>query len=225
MSPILSRILQLLVLVFIQAILLFASAGSLGWQAGWWYVGLYILMLGLAGLFIFPGRGEVVAERSKGSAGGKGWDLWITRLMAIPALGLLVLAGLDERWGLTPPLPLWARLFGGLLFVGGYAVVVWAMFSNRYFSQVVRIQVERGHVAVSAGPYGLIRHPGYFGMTTSMLGAVFLLDSLWGLVCFGLYLGLIVIRTALEDRTLHAELPGYAEYAAHTRYRLVPGVW
>ena len=34
-----------------------------------------------------------------------------------------------------------------------------------------------------------------------------------------------VIRTALEDRTLQAELPGYAEYAQHTRYRLVPGVW
>ncbi len=32
-------------------------------------------------------------------------------------------------------------------------------------------------------------------------------------------------RTALEDRTLHEELPGYAEYAAQVRYRLVPGVW
>jgi len=35
----------------------------------------------------------------------------------------------------------------------------------------------------------------------------------------------IVIRTALEDRTLQAELPGYAEYAQHVHYRLVPGVW
>jgi protein-S-isoprenylcysteine O-methyltransferase Ste14 len=34
-----------------------------------------------------------------------------------------------------------------------------------------------------------------------------------------------VVRTALEDRTLQAELPGYAEYAAKVRYRLVPGVW
>ncbi len=32
-------------------------------------------------------------------------------------------------------------------------------------------------------------------------------------------------RTALEDRTLHEKLPGYAEYAAQVRYRLVPGVW
>jgi protein-S-isoprenylcysteine O-methyltransferase Ste14 len=32
-------------------------------------------------------------------------------------------------------------------------------------------------------------------------------------------------RAALEDRTLQAELPGYAEYARRVRYRLLPGVW
>jgi protein-S-isoprenylcysteine O-methyltransferase Ste14 len=36
---------------------------------------------------------------------------------------------------------------------------------------------------------------------------------------------LLVIRTALEDKTLHEELSGYPEYAQQTRYRLVPGVW
>jgi hypothetical protein len=29
----------------------------------------------------------------------------------------------------------------------------------------------------------------------------------------------------MEDRALRAELPGYAEYAGRTRYRLVPEVW
>ncbi|MGQ9586570.1 MAG: hypothetical protein ACUVXG_14385 [Anaerolineae bacterium] len=36
---------------------------------------------------------------------------------------------------------------------------------------------------------------------------------------------LIVIRTALEDRTLRDELAGYEEYAQKVRYRLLPGVW
>jgi hypothetical protein len=35
----------------------------------------------------------------------------------------------------------------------------------------------------------------------------------------------IVVRTALEDRTLYAELPGYAEYTTRVRFRLVPGIW
>jgi protein-S-isoprenylcysteine O-methyltransferase Ste14 len=225
MSPILKRIFQLLVLVILQAVVLFVSAGSLRWSAGWWYLGLYLAMLLVASLIILPKRAEVVAERSRGVSGGKGWDLWITRLMAFPTVGLLVLAGLDERWNLTPSLFLWLRLFGGLAFMIGYAIVLWAMYSNPYFSQVVRIQSERGHVAMTGGPYRIVRHPGYLGMSLSMLGAVFLLDSLWGLICFAFYLALIVTRTALEDRTLRAELPGYADYGSHTKYRLIPGVW
>jgi protein-S-isoprenylcysteine O-methyltransferase Ste14 len=225
MSPILKRIAQLLVLVLVQAALLFVSAGTLNWPAGWLYIGLYLGMLLLATVIILPGHSEVVAERSKGTTGGKSWDLRITRLMAIPTLGLLVLAGVDQRWSLSPSLPLWVRLFGMLAFMLGYAVVVWAMYSNPYFSQVVRIQSERGHTAVSNGPYHFVRHPGYFGMTSSMFGSVLLLDTLWGFTCFTLYLALVLIRTALEDRTLQAELPGYSEYAQQTKYRLFPGIW
>ena len=33
-----------------------------------------------------------------------------------------------------------------------------------------------------------------------------------------------VVRTALEDRMLQAELPGYGAHAQRTRYRLLPGV-
>jgi protein-S-isoprenylcysteine O-methyltransferase Ste14 len=34
-----------------------------------------------------------------------------------------------------------------------------------------------------------------------------------------------VLRTALEDRFLQAELAGYQDYARRVRWRLVPGVW
>jgi protein-S-isoprenylcysteine O-methyltransferase Ste14 len=224
-SPIFLRILQLLALVLLQAALLFVSAGTLGWSAGWWYIGLYVLMLAAASFVMIPNRREVIEERSKGAQGGKSWDALLTRLMIIPSLGLLVLAGLDQRWGWTPPLPVWVRLMGGLLFLLGYAVVLWAMYTNKFFSQAVRIQTERGHVAVTGGPYRIVRHPGYLGMTTSLLGAVFLLDCLYGLVCFLLYLVLIILRTRLEDRTLLAELPGYTEFAGRTKFRLIPGVW
>jgi protein-S-isoprenylcysteine O-methyltransferase Ste14 len=225
MSPIPKRIIQLLMLVLLQAVVLFVSAGSLRWAAGWWYIGLYLVMLLAASSFMLPNRADVVAERSKGTRGGKRWDLILTRLMILPTLGLLVLAGIDQRLNLTPPLPLWARLLGAFAFAAGYAIVVWAMVSNRFFSQVVRIQTERGHIAVTDGPYRFVRHPGYLGMTISLLGTVFLLDSLWCLLCFALYLVLIVTRTALEDRTLYAELPGYPGYVTHTKYRLLPGVW
>ena len=225
MTPILRRILQLLVLVAVQAILLFVSAGTWHWPTTWWYLGLYLGMLAAAAVIMIPRRPEVIAERGKGTQGGKTWDLWITRLMSIPSLGLLILAGLDQRWNWTPPLPLWVFSLGVIAFVIGYGIVLWAMYTNQYFSQVVRIQTERGHVAVTEGPYRIVRHPGYCGMLTSFLGAVLLLDSIYGLACFALYLILVVTRTAFEDRTLQAELPGYAGYAQHTKYRLLPGVW
>jgi len=40
-----------------------------------------------------------------------------------------------------------------------------------------------------------------------------------------LTVAVIAVRTALEDRTLQVELPGYAGYAQKTRYRLLPGIW
>ena len=225
MTPILRRVLQLLVLVAIQAVLLFLSAGTLHWPAAWWYLGLYIGMLIVASFLMIPNRSEVIAERGKGTQGGKRWDLWITRLLSIPTLGLLILAGLDQRWSWTAPLPMWVFLFGVLAFAFGYGIVLPAMYANQFFSQVVRIQTERGHVAVTEGPYRFIRHPGYCGMLLTFLGAVLLLDSLYGFACYLLYVILVVTRTALEDRTLRAELPGYAEYAKRTKYRLLPGLW
>jgi protein-S-isoprenylcysteine O-methyltransferase Ste14 len=225
MSPILKRIIQLLILVLVQAVCLFASAGTLRWPAAWWYLGLYLALLGIGAAILLPARPEVVAERSRGAQGAKPWDKWITRLIGIPTLGVLIVAGLDQRFSWTTPLPIWVWLLGVAAFIAGYGLVLWAMASNPFFSQVVRIQSERGHVAMTGGPYHIVRHPGYLGMTTSMLGAVLLLGSAWGLIGFVLYLALILTRTALEDRTLRAELPGYSEFALQTKYRLIPGIW
>src|SRR5574341_1226283 len=171
MSPILQRVFQLLGLIVIQAALLFVCAGTLRWSAGWWYVSLYFLLPIFASLIMLPHRSEVVAERSRGTTGGKGWDLWVTRGIAVPSLGLLVLAGLDERWGWTAPFPLAVRVFGGVAFGLGYALVIWAMYANRFFSQVVRIQTERGHVAVTDGPYRYVRHPGYLDRKSTRLNS------------------------------------------------------
>ena len=38
-------------------------------------------------------------------------------------------------------------------------------------------------------------------------------------------IALFGLRAVWEENTLKAELPGYPEYAARVRYRLVPGLW
>jgi protein-S-isoprenylcysteine O-methyltransferase Ste14 len=109
--------------------------------------------------------------------------------------------------------------------IGGYALVVWATGVNAYFSQVVRIQSERGHTVISSGPYHFVRHPAYVGMTLVVIGAPIMLGSWWALIPGVISALLMIARTNLEDQTLQDELPGYAAYAQHTRHRLIPGIW
>ena len=107
----------------------------------------------------------------------------------------------------------------------GYALFVWATASNAFFSQIVRIQTERGHTVVTGGPYRFVRHPGYAGAILFELAVPFLLASWWAFIPSLIGAGLLVLRTALEDRTLQAELSGYPAYARQVAYRLLPGVW
>lgn len=108
---------------------------------------------------------------------------------------------------------------------GELVLLIWAMRTNTFFARVVRIQAERGHHVISTRPYAQVRHPGYVGLCTLGLGMPLLLGSWWAFIPGALEVGLLIVRTALEDRTLQAELPGYGEYAARVRCRLLPGIW
>jgi protein-S-isoprenylcysteine O-methyltransferase Ste14 len=219
------RMVQLFVLMLLQAAVLFVAAGTLAWPAGWLYLGLYAVLIAAAAVALLPGHTELVAERARGTEGAEPWDRVVTRLIAVVTVALLAVAGLDERWAWTAPLPLAVRALGAALLSGGYVLVLAAMRANPFFSQVVRIQTERGHRAVTAGPYRVVRHPGYLGMLASALGTVGVLDAPWSLVPWAGYTALVLTRTVLEDRTLRSRLPGYAEYATRTRWRLLPGLW
>ena len=209
------------------AAILFLAAGTLHWFWGW----VFIIVLGLSliahPLLLIPINPELLAERQKGmlDEGVKPWDKRITMLSGTMMVLSWVVAGLDYRWGWTAPLPLAVHL-GGLLFaVLGYGLFLWAMVSNAFFSEGVRIQKERGHVVATGGPYAVVRHPGYVGAITSQAATPFLLGSLWALIPSLILAALFVLRTRLEDKTLMAELPGYEAYTQETRYRLLPGVW
>jgi protein-S-isoprenylcysteine O-methyltransferase Ste14 len=128
------------------------------------------------------------------------------------------------RFGWSP-LPSEALYLGVALTAAGYVMGTWAMAVNVFFEPTVRIQWERHQRVVTSGPYRIVRHPGYVGAILGGLGAPLFLGSAWMFVPTIGALLLFVARTALEDRTLRKELPGYQEYAQRTRYRLLPAVW
>jgi len=101
----------------------------------------------------------------------------------------------------------------------------WATFTNRFFSSHVRIQADRGHTIVRTGPYRFMRHPGYTSGIVSWLSTPIFFSSIWAWIPTILTIIGYIIRTALEDRTLQEELPGYMEYTQEVRYRLLPGIW
>jgi len=207
---------------------LFVCAGDIDWWQAWVY-SLLIVAVGLGGRFLAERRHPgLLAERQNidNVQTVKEWDKVLAPLMALSlGLPLVIVAGLDHRFGWSPAFPLWLNLLGFFLIAIGYAFAVWAIVENRFFSSVVRIQTDRGHEVCDSGPYRIVRHPGYAGNILPLLGIVLALSSLWTLIPAAVALVIAVIRTTLEDRTLQKELPGYKEYARSVCYRLIPGIY
>lgn len=117
------------------------------------------------------------------------------------------------------------RIAGLITFTLAILTQAWAMAVNPFFSPVVRIQSERGHRLVSTGPYRLVRHPGYLAMLIAMPATALAIGSWLALSPAIAFSGVIVHRTALEDKFLKSRLPGYGEYSKVVPCRLLPGVW
>ena len=185
----------------------------------------------IAGLFVTSvvlgsNREELIQERYTAHANAKSWDKILSNLFGYLTLFItLPIAGLDRRFGWTHQVNITIQVVSLAISLGGYSLIIWAMASNRFFSRIVRIQKDRGHSVVSTGPYRFVRHPGYVGMLLFALATPLTLGSLSALIPGGLAAFVILLRTALEDKTLLEELDGYEEYSKQVHSRLIPGVW
>jgi protein-S-isoprenylcysteine O-methyltransferase Ste14 len=221
-SRVRKRMLQVIVQFLVIAAILFIASGRLDWVWAWAYLGVGVGILVINASVLPP---ELIAERGQIKEDTKGWDRLLAPLLILPTLGTLIVAGLDERFGWSPQLALAIQVIALAFFALAQGLFSWAMASNKFFSGTVRIQEERGHAVASGGPYRYVRHPGYVGYIMSWIATSLALGSLWALIPAGLVMCLMVVRTALEDKTLLEELDGYPDYAAQVRYRLLPGVW
>jgi protein-S-isoprenylcysteine O-methyltransferase Ste14 len=207
------------------AVVLFWTAGRIDWWAAWAVIAVWLAWFIATDFLLVRFNPDLMAERLHPPRGSKSWDRVIVSALRLLQLVRYILAGLDQRYGWTGGFPLAAQLAGLIGCVLSYALFAWAMASNIFFSQVVRIQSDRGHAVAASGPYRYVRHPAYIGGLGFELGMAVLLASWWALLASGLCAILFILRTALEDRTLQAELPGYVDYARKVRYRLLPGIW
>lgn len=213
------------ILVPILAVILFLSAGRLDWGMGWALVGMYTIMFAISAV-VLPLNPEFIEERIHIKADAKAWDKLLAGVLSVLSpVGVLVVAGLDMRFGWSPSIPLACQLFGLVVATCGYYLGIWAASSNKFYSRFVRIQTDRGHTVVTTGPYRHIRHPGYAGSLLFHFGVPVTLGSFAALALSEAISLLVIVRTALEDGTLCRELEGYEAYARQVPYRLIPGVW
>jgi len=211
---------QSLVFVVIQAATLFGAAGRIDIVGFWVYVAILAAVSALSLTLLDP---DLMQERMR--PGGRRVGLRFLPIIIVMFVHWTV-AGLDRgRLHLSGTVPPGLEAVALALFALAWIVFVWAMYVNRFFSSIPRIQSERGHAVITTGPYRFVRHPGY---TAALLAAVtsgLALGSWISTFIAPIALVGLVWRTMVEDRMLQSDLPGYADYAARVRYRLVPGIW
>ncbi|MGC9363659.1 MAG: methyltransferase family protein [Fidelibacterota bacterium] len=197
----------------------------------WWearvYAAIYILGFGISRTLAGRRHPDLLGERARFLRHGdtKAWDKILAPLVSLGGCLIPLVVGLDARYGWSPPFQLPEKLVALFIILGGFLLGSYALIENRFFSGTVRIQHDRRHQIVTTGPYRWVRHTGYAGALLSYLATPVFLDSYWAYLPVLFLTVCLVLRTALEDRTLQNELAGYREYAGQTCYRLIPGIW
>ncbi len=142
----LQAFLQSLVFVLLVAGTLFGAAGRIN----------FIEFSALSLTVLDP---DLMQERMR--PGGRRVGLRFLPIVIVMFLHWAV-AGLDRgRLHLSDTVPSGLEAVALALFALAWIVLVWAMYVNRFFSSIPRIQSERGHVVITTGPYRFVRHPGY----------------------------------------------------------------
>ena len=210
--------------VLVAAILagiLFLIAGSWDLPMLWAYVGVVAILMINAMAFVDLG---LIKERLRPGPGGR--DRWVLYVLKLLFWSSLILAAVDVgRTGWSDTVPPTVQAVALLGFAAGFGLAISAMIVNRFFSTVVRLQTDRGHHLITAGPYRVVRHPGYAGIVVGCLCSPLALGSWLATIPMLPCVALFVRRTLIEDRFLQEHLDGYADYAGRVRYRLLPGVW
>lgn len=119
--------------------------------------------------------------------------------------------------------PLALQVVGGIVLVASFPLIVLTFRENAFAVPEVRIQAEQR--VITTGPYRYVRHPLYGAAVPFLIGTPLLLGSWYGLLFAAGCIGYLMVRARGEERLLHDQLPGYAEYMAKVRYRFIPYVW
>jgi protein-S-isoprenylcysteine O-methyltransferase Ste14 len=216
--------LALAALAAAMGLLLFVPAGTVKYWQAWVYLAVFTGASAWVTANLARRDPALLERRLRGgpTAEKRPTQRLIMLFTSIGFAALLVVPGLDHRfgWSTMPPDAVGA---GDVLVVVGFCLISLVYRENTFTSAT--IEVADNQKVISTGPYAVIRHPMYAGGSLYLFGTPLALGSWWGLVPMALLMPFLVWRLIDEERFLAKSLPGYAEYQARVRHRLVPFVW
>ena len=207
-----------------MTLLILLPAGAMSYWQAWVYLAEFFIASILITLYLIKHDPALLERRMRGgpTAESRPSQRIIMLFISIGFIGLLIVPALDHRFGWSH-VPELVVIVGDVLVAAGFLLIAIVYRENTFTSAT--IQVTKDQKVISTGPYAIVRHPMYFGALLYLIGTPLALGSYWGLLAFIAIVPFLIWRIYDEEQTLAHELPGYAEYQRHTRYRLIPGVW
>lgn len=214
----------LAVLFLVMAALLFVAAGTLDYWQGWAFLAVYFAASVAITLYLMKADPALLARRMRGGplAETEPAQKIIMSIASLGFIGLMILPGLDHRFGWSRP-TVSAVVAGDLLLLVGWVGIFFVFRENSFTSST--IELSENQRVISTGPYAWVRHPMYAAALLMLSGIPLALGSAWGLLIVVAIIPALIWRLLDEERFLARNLAGYSEYRSRVRYRLLPGIW
>ncbi len=211
-----------LLYVFVAiAALIFLPAWTFNYWQAWTFLAVFMIAITAIFLYLAKYDSNLLARRVKASEQEQSQKV-IRLLVNLAFSAAIVISTLDHRFTWSA-MPFHVAFVGDAVVLLGLLIIFFVFKENTFTAQTV--EVETGQKVISTGPYALVRHPMYVGGLVFVLGIPLALGSWWGLLAILLFVPALAWRILDEEKLLAKDLPGYVEYRARVRYRLIPFVW
>ena len=150
-------VLQFLIAIPVMMAVLFWPAGTLKWAEAWIYIVIQLVYATLLTLYFLKHNPEMIKKRMELKFPPRLWDKIVMFFVVAAMTSLMIVPGFDAvRYGWSS-IPVYIEVIGFIGFILSSYWIFLVMKVNSYLLKTVEIQ--KNQKVVSAGPYGIVRHP------------------------------------------------------------------
>ena len=212
------------ILALTMAVILFGAAGTIAYWQAWAYLAAFFVPAISITRYLIENDPALLERRANAgpTAEKEPAQKVIMSLAMIGFIGLITVPALDHRFDWST-VPVNLVLIGDLMVILGFYLVFLVYKENSFSSATIEVAPDQK--VISTGPYAVVRHPMYAGSLPMLIGIPLALGSYWGLLALAAMMPALIWRLLDEERFLAKNLPGYRDYCAKVRSRMIPGVF